>query len=296
MKLGGRALAWGLVGAGVVLGFHAETPRPLDPPRHGADVVLAADFHVHSFPGDGALAPWDLAVEAQRRGLDAIALTNHNHRVSWSIAQMMPFHRAGALLIPSEELTSAAYHMAAVGTSGNVPWHQSAAAAAAGIHDRGGVAIAAHPAGDDAKGFDDAALDALDGVEAAHPLMYAVRNGRRDLAAFYERARGRKPRIAAIGSTDFHFFAPVGFCRTFVFARERSIDGVLDAIRRGATVACDASGTTFGPADLSAAVAGACRAAAGAPARDSAWTDPASALCVWLGLFGLVLLGSHEAA
>ena len=45
-----------------------------------------------------------------------------------------------------------------------------------------------------------------------------------------------------IGSPDFHYFAPVGLARTYLFARDASQEAVLDAIRRGATVACDGLG------------------------------------------------------
>ena len=222
MTLGVRAIAWSAIVAGVVLGREGSLP-PRELMRHGDAVVLAVDFHVHSFPGDGSMTPWDLAVEAQRRGLDAIALTNHNHRLQWMLTQALQFEPHGALLIPGEELTSIGYHMAVAGTERNVAWHQAAADAAARIHDQGGIAIAAHPAGKETTGFDDRAIDVVDGVEAAHPLIYVLADGRRDLAQFYARARARRPYIAAIGSTDYHFFAPVGLCRTFVFARERSV-------------------------------------------------------------------------
>ena len=200
----------------------------------------------------------------------------------------------GALLIPGEELTSVGYHMAVAGTARNVAWRQPAADAAARVHDEGGVAIAAHPAGEQTTGFDDRALDTVDGVEVAHPLIYDLKYGRRDLAQFYARAKTRRPSMAAIGSTDYHFFAPVGFCRTFVFARERSVAAILEAVRRGATVACDATGNTYGPADLSAAVADACRAAAGAPPMTASWTDSAAMWLTWCGLLALVLLGARE--
>lgn len=294
MRVSARGLSWLVVAAGLFAGWNAAPSRRADPPRYGTEVILEADFHVHSFPGDGSLAPWDLAVEANRRGLDAIALTNHNHRLSWLLAQWLPLPVDGALLIPGEELTSVRYHMAAVGSGENVSWRQDAASAARAIHAQGGVAIAAHPAGKDADAFDDAAIDVIDGVEAAHPLAYVVADGRRDLTAFYQRAKARRPAIAAIGSTDFHFFAPVGFCRTFVFASARSASAIVDAIRRGRTVACDASGQTFGPSDLSSVVADACRAAAGAPARDLSWADTASASLLWLGLLALIVVGASE--
>ena len=285
-------MAWGVVVIGILLGGQGQSPQRAAL-RHGEDLVLAVDFHVHSFPGDGSMTPWDLAVEAQRRGLDAIALTNHNHRLQWMLTQALQFEPHGALLIPGEELTSIGYHLAVAGTERNVAWHQAAADAAARIHDQGGIAIAAHPAGKETTGFDDRAIDAVDGVEAAHPLIYVLADGRRDLAQFYARARARRPHIAAIGSTDYHFFAPVGLCRTFVFARERSVAAIVDAVRRGATVACDASGTTYGPPDLSAVVADACRAAAGAPPVAATWVDSAGMWLAWAGLLGLVLLGAR---
>ena len=293
MKLGLRPIAWLLVVLGIMLGGTGDVPEATLF-RHGDSVVLAVDFHVHSFPGDGSMAPWDLSVEAQRRGLDAIALTNHNHRLQWTLTQALGFTPRGALLIPGEELTSIGYHMAVAGTARNVAWHQPAADVAARVHEEGGIAIAAHPAGKGMAGFDDRALDVVDGVEAAHPLIYVFADGRRDLAQSYARARARRPDIAAIGSTDYHFFAPVGFCRTFVFARERSVPAILEGVRHGRTVACDASGTTYGPADLSPVVADACRAAAGAPAADGTATGTASLWLAWIGLLILVVLGPRD--
>jgi hypothetical protein len=291
-----RAIAWTLVLAGVALGW--QPAFPAEPRRVGNDIVLAGDFHVHSFPGDGALPPWDLSVEAARRGLDVIGLTNHNHRVSIWLARLLGAPAAGALIVEGEELTAVGYHMAAIGASSNVTWRQTPAAAAAQIHERGGVAIAAHPAGNRAKvyrRYDDAALDAVDGVEVAHPMRHVKPEYQSDLEAFYARAQARHPGIAAIGSTDFHFFAPIGVCRTYLFARERSVSGVLDAIRRGRTVACDTkSGDTYGPPDLAAVVAGACRAAGTSGPRGDGWRDRAGAICVWLGLSLLVAFGARE--
>ena len=81
----------------------------------------------------------------------------------------MPRVPTGAMLIAGVELTSDRYHLAAVGLRAPVAWRQPAAAAAAAVHAQGGVAIAAHPVPPLADGFDAAALDALDGFEAAHP-------------------------------------------------------------------------------------------------------------------------------
>ena len=184
-----RAIAWLAVAAGLASSMNAEDP-PIRPRVMKAGyVVLAADFHVHSFPGDGALPPWDLAVEARRRHLDAIALTNHNSTHSWRLSEWLfpgAGRAAGVLLLPGDELTSVGYHVAVVGVTAPIPWHQPAASAAAAIHAAGGVAIAAHPIADPVKDswpfLDDAALAALDGVEVAHPMLFVTDKWRRQSA------------------------------------------------------------------------------------------------------------------
>jgi hypothetical protein len=292
---GRRLLAGLLVLAGLMLSANAGA-LPIRPPLTKAGYrVVCADFHVHSFPGDGLLPPWDLALEARRRRLDAIALTNHNSTHSWRLAEWLSLTRrtGGALLIPGEELTSVGYHLAVVGVTAPVGWRQSAASAAAAVHAKGGVAIAAHPDEKTWRFLDDAALAVLDGVEVAHPMIHVWADSRRDLLAFYERATRVHPSIAAIGSTDFHNFAPVGLGRTYVLTREATQAGILDAIRAGRTVACDGLGEAYGPADLVAMVAEDCRRDATSPPDGETALDRLATWCVWLGLVALVVLGQE---
>jgi hypothetical protein len=293
LRIGRRGAAWCVALGGMALHALSDPVLPREPLRHGASTVLAADFHVHSFPGDGGLLPWDIATEARRRRLDVVALTNHNTMLSSWLMGLMP-RPDGAMLIPGVELTSAHYHLATVGVHSPVPWRQSVAASAAGVQAQGGVAIAAHPVPPIDGGFDHAALDALHGIEAAHPLMHDNPEDNRNLAAFRQRAFAHRASLAAIGSSDFHFLGPIGLCRTFVFVTEPSPAGVLDAVRRGATVACDGRGDTYGPAELSAAVAGECRRVATARPEGWTWLTPAGAWITWLGFVGLVLIGARE--
>lgn len=298
LAIGPRAIAWTIVAAAVLLSLASESAPPRSPATSGGYLVLAGDFHVHSFPGDGLLPPWDLAREARRRDLDVIALTNHNSMLSWRVAQRLSALTGspGAMVLPGEELTAVGYHLAAVGVDRTVEWRQPAAAAAAAVHARGGVAIAAHPGRREQRRFDDAALDALDGVEVAHPAIHVWEEDRRDFAAFYDRAVRRHPGIAAIGSTDFHHFAPLGLCRTYLLVKTATAAGVLDAIRAGSTVACDGRGNAYGPAALVELVRDRCtREALATPGRTT-WTDRCATSCVWLGLLALVIVGAREVA
>jgi hypothetical protein len=261
--------------------------------------VLAADFHVHSFPGDGLLPPWDLAVEARRRRLDAIALTNHNAMYSWRLAQWLsPITRRpdGALLIPGEELTSVGFHLAVVGITRPVPWRQPAAAVAAQAHEQGGIAIAAHPGQRSWRFISDADLLALDGVEVVHPLIHVWTETRREYLAFYDRARAVHPSIAAIGSTDFHQVAPVGLGRTYLLAKAATETAIVDAIRAGRTVACDGLGQANGPPDLVEMVKDDCRREATSPPAGQTAVGRLGTWLVWLGVVALVVFGPARQA
>jgi predicted metal-dependent phosphoesterase TrpH len=275
----------------------ASTPIPArERQPHAGYRVIAADFHVHSFPGDGVLAPWDLAREARRRHLDAIALTNHNSTHSWRLAQWLSLTGGpdDALLIPGAELTSIGYHLATVGITEPVAWRQSAAAAAAAVHARGGASIAAHPGPAPWRFLDDAALAVLDGVEVDHPSRLVWRESRRQHEAFYARARRVRPSIAAIGSTDFHHFAPVGLDRTYLLVTGLTTAAVVDAIRAGRTVACDGEGTAQGQPELVAMVEADCRLDATLAPDGETAADRIGTWLIWLGVVALVLLGPAE--
>ena len=222
-----------------VLGIALATLRddvPARPPiQVGGYQVLAGDFHVHAFVGDGGLAPWTLQRHAARVGLDVIAITNHNQTLAGRIGRWAARQSSGPMVLVGEEITARDFHLIAVGIERAVDWNQPAGAAIDQVHAQGGVAIAAHPMHGFAEGYDERALTQLDGLEATNPDV--VRSPREmEVEEFYQRTLARNPAVAAIGSSDFHTSATMGGCRTYLFVRERSEGGVIDAIRDGRTV------------------------------------------------------------
>ena len=239
-----RSLAFIAVAGALTLGS-LERPAPRAPLQVDGYTVLTADLHVHAFPGDGVLAAWELRKEAARRGLDVIAITNHNQ----ALAARLPAGGGGSLplIIPGQEITTPTFHLIAVGIRRPVDWRLPLPDAIAAVHAAGGVAIAAHPVRRfwrDAE--NDGGLEVLDGAEAVVEAGERFDRGRREIREFYERTRRRNPDLAPIGSSDFHLLAPLGACRTYVFAREVSHEGVLEAIRNGRTVAVDDGGDMVG--------------------------------------------------
>jgi hypothetical protein len=283
-----RRLSAVLLLAGALLGSLAGTGiDSASPARHGEFLVLAADFHVHGFPGDGALPAWALRNEARRRGLDVIAFTNHNHRLGGRIGSLISGDAATPLVLRAEEITAAHYHLAAVGIEDAIPGTLSAADAIAAVHAQGGAAIAAHPVQLFWRGFDAAARASLDGAEIAHPMILGDPKSRAELTEFFRSTRESNPRLAPIGSTDYHFRRPMGLCRTYVFARDYSEAGVIEAIRAGRTVAFDPNGSGIGDPDL-VTVAEQVRSATLALPRWLTLADRASGIMGMLGLLGLI--------
>jgi len=206
----------------------------------GGYQVLAADFHIHSFPLSwGVLSPWDTVLEARRQGLDVIAVTPHNHTWVAKVARWFSRRSGDPMVLVGEEIHSIAYHVLAVGIRNTIDWRQQARSAIDEVHRQGGVAIAAHPIAS-YSGYDMEAMQKLDGAEVVHPL--GLRND--TFAAELRQFFGRTP-LTAIGGSDYHFgpMAPdlgeMGLCRTYVFVRERSEQAILDALRERRTVVYD---------------------------------------------------------
>jgi predicted metal-dependent phosphoesterase TrpH len=254
-----RMAGLALVTAGIVAGTMTDRIPERAIPRHGTDYVLQGDFHVHAFPGDGGLAAWELAREARRRGLDVIAVTNHNQRLAARLAAAVAIDRPAdglPIVIPGQEVTTPHFHMIAAGVMHTIDWRLAAADAIRAVQQQGGVAIAAHPVSEGpltwiAQG--EQAFRLLDGAEAAHPLVRWSAAGRQQIQDFYRTAGAVNPSLAAIGSADSHWGGWMGSCRTFLFVREVSERAVLDAIREARTVAYDGEGQFTGDPALVAA-------------------------------------------
>jgi hypothetical protein len=241
---------------------------------------------------DGALTPWGLVLEAQRQGLDAIALTGHNQVWDGRAARRFSDAVGGPTILPGQEILGKGHHVIAVGIHTQVDGRLDVSSQIAEVHRQGGVAIAAHPFRKFWPAFDDEAMKRLDGAEMCHPIVYASETAQADLEGFA--ARGN---VAAIGSSDFHGVGRLGMCRTYVFARDTSADAILDALRARRTVVYGRGGKAYGDPEL-------VRLAENHPhLREAATVDPPPDWIGWvsrvagvLGLVGLLASGNRSAS
>lgn len=279
-----RVVSIALIAIGLVLGTALDTRRAGTPVEAGGYFIVAADFHVHAFPGDGTLPAWELAREASRRGLHAVVISNHNQTLApllWAGA-LLPGPRA--LIIPAQEITTPRFHMIGAGISRTIDWRKPGVEIVRDIHAQGGVAIVAHPTGRYWP-IDRGMWRDVDGTEVAHPLTNRSTVTRPELTAFFTRVRAVNPDVAPIGSSDYHMVAPLGLCRTYVFAESVTMRGILDAIRAGRTVAQDQDGVLYGAPALTHLMDG---TRAAFPQPPTGRSVQFAALMVLLGFLGLV--------
>jgi hypothetical protein len=280
-----RFLFPSLMVAALSAGTVMDRPRPRVPRVLGGYHVLAADFHVHMFPlGWATLAPWDTVVEARYQGLDVISLTPHN--VIWPapIGKWFSQLTGGPLVIVGEEIPAPEYHLLGIGLTERVAYDQPLSGAIDDVHRQGGVAIAAHPYENTWSTFQGEALKKLDAAEVVRPEAQNIERLGAELREFFSRAK-----LTAIGDSDFHGLGPLGYSRTYVFARSVTETGVIEAVREGRTVVHDRERVYGDPALIQLA-----SDAGGLPSAVPEWPTPGtlrvfSRVAGMLALAGIVL-------
>ncbi|MFO0661632.1 MAG: CehA/McbA family metallohydrolase [Polyangiaceae bacterium] len=251
--LGPRSVAALVVLAATIVGTAVDPLTPNDVVRRGAFRVLQADFHAHTRLSDGFLSPFGLVRQARRRGLDVLSITEHNLVFPGQLGKAWADAIGGPMIIPGEEITSGRYHVIAVGMHDRVLPSSSLDSVIEQVHAQGAVAIAAHPV----KLFWPSLVPSrahFDGAELMHPIALQPQRGPGwrwdEMRTFFDEAIDNGKPLAAIGSSDYHFFSILGLCRTYVFVDRDGPDAVLDAIRDRRTVVRLPSGELDGRRDL----------------------------------------------
>lgn len=189
-----------------------------------------ADLHVHTSASDDGRSDLNaLARAAKERGLDAIAITDHN------LCTHCPESIAGVLLIPGCEISTPIGHITGLFLESPVDLESlgplpAPEAAVAAIRSAGGAAVLAHPfqrsgAHEELFSFD------MDGIETANARAdMKVSNANEKAAAF---ARNRN--LPQIGGSDAHDQAEVGNAYTRLECESRSLSAFRQALLSGNT-------------------------------------------------------------
>jgi predicted metal-dependent phosphoesterase TrpH len=186
---------------------------------------INADLHVHTtYSKDSLITPKDLIYYAKKRGLNAVAVTDHNQlEGAWKIAKETDF-----LVIPGMEISSADGHIVALNVKELIPRGFSAAETVERIHRAGGVAIACHPYVLFKGCLRDkvsATFDAIEVINArAFPFKYSVKMAEESAKKF---------ELSRVAGTDAHYGPQIGYGYTSIETAEPSVEAIAKAIVNG---------------------------------------------------------------
>lgn len=263
-------------GVGLVSTVPALRSASLAAGPPAAGMWLAGDFHVHTTfshdvlggPGDDNTATeelytlgWTPAEQiglAETRGLDFVALTDHN-RLD---ALRDPGYRSDRLvLVPGYEHSLAGGHAGVFMPSladlpdlirdaqGGTGFDSAVDLFADLVHERGGVTVMNHPKDSGGWRFPIASSLRFDAVEAWNgrwqqraDVLPAAWTNNYEAVPWYEDnfLRDHHRHIGVVGGSDNHWrsvtaLAGVGQPTTWVFAADRSAPSIVEAIRAGRT-------------------------------------------------------------
>ncbi len=186
---------------------------------------LKLDLHVHSrYSADSLITTKDLVFYARKRGLDGVAITDHD-RLNGALRIAK---ETDLFIIPGAEVTSSRGHIIGLNVQNEIPNRLSVEETVDRIHEAGGLAVACHPVGLFKGGLGNNITSEFDAVEvvnsSAFPFGYSVRRSQ-ELAL----SVGIESLIAG---SDAHYGPEIGRAYTAVDA-EMGIDEVVKAIREG---------------------------------------------------------------
>jgi predicted metal-dependent phosphoesterase TrpH len=182
------------------------------------------DLHVHTHHSyDSLITPEELVYYARRRGLDAVAVTDHD-RVDGAlkIAKETDF-----LVVPGIEVSSLNGHILGLNVQETIPRRLGVDETVDRIHEVGGIAVACHPTAffkESLAKHTNSKFDAVEVINAsAFPFNYSVKHSQR-LAS--------RLGLSRVAGSDAHYGPEIGCAYTFVDA-DLGADEIAKAIRKG---------------------------------------------------------------
>jgi predicted metal-dependent phosphoesterase TrpH len=190
-------------------------------------LVLKIDFHVHTcYSSDGITTPREVIAYAKLRGLDGVAITDHD---TVDGARRLD-GKTDIIIVPGIEVTTLEGHVLALNVMNPLPSGLTFSETIQTIHDAGGVAAAAHP------------YALLKVLKPAHipPSIDAIEVINATAAPFFlsthlSKNLALRLNLAQIAGSDAHYGPEIGFAHTLVDA-DSEIDEIIHSIKRRAVV------------------------------------------------------------
>lgn len=186
---------------------------------------IKADLHVHTtYSSDSLITPKDLVYFAKKRGLNAVAVTDHNQlEGAYKIAKETDF-----LIIPGMEVSSGDGHIVALNVQELIPKGLSAPETVEQIHKAGGVAIACHPYVYFKGCLRAKICSTFDAIEVINARAFPFK---RSITKAEETAKNLG--LSRVAGTDAHYGPQIGYAYTDIEVAEPTVEAITKAIVDG---------------------------------------------------------------
>jgi predicted metal-dependent phosphoesterase TrpH len=196
---------------------------PKAPPETGPCVMkLKIDLHVHTAVSrDAFIVPKQLPTIVKERGLDGVAVTNHDVFTRVTSSEV--------IILPGIEVSTQQGHIIGLGISGPIERGRTADETISTIRDVGGVAIVPHP-------FDPVSPCVNPLKLRSRPDAIEVINA--DALFFglnmkYAKQMANRLGLPMVAGSDSHIPETVGDAYTLIEADSKTLGDILNAIRAG---------------------------------------------------------------
>ena len=188
-------------------------------------ITIKADLHVHTtYSEDSLISPKDLIFFAKRRGLNAVAVTDHNELDgAYKIAKETDF-----LVIPGMEVSSSNGHIVALNVKELIPRGLSAPETVLRIHEAGGIAIACHPYSSFKGSLKENVCETFDAIEVINARAFPFKRSVKKATETADRLN-----LSRVAGTDAHYGPQIGYGYTIIEAEEASVEAITEAIVEG---------------------------------------------------------------
>jgi len=192
---------------------------------------VKVDLHVHTtYSIDSVITPKELVFYAKKRGLTAVAVTDHDQvEGALKIAKETDF-----LIIPGTEVSSLHGHIVGLNVSERIPKGLSADETVDRIHKAGGIAIACHPFALLKGSIGNHVSGKFDAVETINASAFPFNRATRKANQLAERLK-----LPKVAGTDAHYGPVIGQAYTLIDS-EANVAAIVKAIVNGQ---CEPVGT-----------------------------------------------------
>src|ERR1700761_3150595 len=190
---------------------------------------LAGDLHAHTFHSDGVMSVAELGAYAVERGLDFVAVTDHN-TVSHHASLGPVSSRYGVTLLPGQEVTTELGHAGVLGDTGWIDFREPASSWLSAAEVAGGLMSINHPFAGPASW--------VHPMPKRPPLLEVwhwswLRPAWTTPLSWWQ---AWDPAAIPVGGSDWHrpgSDAPLGTPTTWVSCASSSVADILDGLRAG---------------------------------------------------------------